>query len=165
MEDLKVYLDTSIINFLTVEDSLDYRRDTEVFFETVIVPNKVVSYISRVVIEEINDTKEIDKRKKLLSILKKYPNIGMLVAEDKNVEEIAFLAETYMENGVIPRKKIADAFHVAYSTVFEMDILLSWNFKHLANVNKEKKILIINKINGYNYPFRMANPLEVLNDE
>jgi hypothetical protein len=46
-----------------------------------------------------------------------------------------------------------------------MDILLSWNFKHLANINKEKKILIVNKINGYNYPFRMANPLEVLNDE
>jgi hypothetical protein len=70
MKELKVYLDTSIINFLTVEDSPDYRRDTEVFFETVIVPNKVVPYISRFVIEEINDTKEIDKREKLLNTLK-----------------------------------------------------------------------------------------------
>ncbi|GHV48441.1 hypothetical protein AGMMS49546_38990 [Spirochaetia bacterium] len=165
MKDLKVYLDTSIINFLTVDDSPDYRRDTELFFETIIVPNKVVSYISRVVIEEINDTKETEKREELLNILRKYPNIKMLVAEDDNVEEIAFLAETYMENGIIPRKKIADAFHIAYSTIFEMDILLSWNFKHLANVKKEQKISIINKINGYNYPFRMANPLEVLNDE
>ena len=88
-----------------------------------------------------------------------------MVAEDDNAGEIAFLAETYMENGIIPRKKIADAFHVAYSTVFEMDILLSWNFKHLANIKKKQKIIIVNKINGYNYPFRMANPLEVLNDE
>ncbi|GHV33535.1 hypothetical protein AGMMS4952_25500 [Spirochaetia bacterium] len=165
MKDLKVYLDTSIINFLTADDSPDYRRDTELFFETIIVPNKVIPYISRVVIEEINDTKETEKKEELLNILKKYPNIKMLVAEDDNVEEIAFLAETYMENGVIPRKKIADAFYIAYSTIFEMDILLSWNFKHLANVKKEQKISIINKINGYNYPFRMANPLEVLNDE
>ena len=46
-----------------------------------------------------------------------------------------------------------------------MDILLSWNFKHLANVNKEQKILIVNKTHGYNYPFRLANPLEVQYDE
>jgi hypothetical protein len=63
-----------------------------------------------------------------------------------------------------PIKKISDAFHVAYSTIFEMDILLSLNFKHLANANKEKKILIVNKTHGYNYPFRLANPLEIQYD-
>jgi hypothetical protein len=46
-----------------------------------------------------------------------------------------------------------------------MDILLSWNFQHLANVNKEQKIIILNKTLGYNYPFRMANPLEVYFEE
>jgi hypothetical protein len=162
---LKVYLDTSIINFLTVEDSPDYRRDTEVFFETVIEQNKIIPYISRVVTEEINDTKEIGKREKLLNTLEKHPNIGMLIAEGENVGKIAFLADIYIKNGIIPRKKVADAFHIAYSTVFEMDILLSWNFKHLANVNKERKIIALNETNGYNYPFRMANPLEVLSDE
>ena len=40
MKKLKVYLDTSIINFLKVDDSPDYRRDTETFFETIIVPQK-----------------------------------------------------------------------------------------------------------------------------
>jgi hypothetical protein len=84
-----------------------------------------------------------------------------LNADSSKNNEIAFLAEEYMEKEIIPRKKVSDAFHVAYSTVFEMDILLSWNFKHLANINKEQKILIVNKTNGYNYPFRMANPMEV----
>jgi hypothetical protein len=46
-----------------------------------------------------------------------------------------------------------------------MDVLLSWNFKHLANINKERDILIVNKMQGFNYPFRMANPLEVLNEK
>ena len=165
MKKLKVYLDTSIINFLIVEDSPDYRVDTELFFETVIATNKIESYVSRVVFEEINNTVEINKREELLNIFKKYPHIKTLVAEDKNVKEIEYLVNEYINNKIIPVKKIADAFHVAYSTVFEMDILLSWNFKHLANVNKEQKISIVNKMNGYNYPFRMANPLEVFNDE
>jgi hypothetical protein len=89
-----------------------------------------------------------------------YPNIKTLVAEENNVEEINLLVKNYLDNGIIPRKNIADAFHVAYSTVFEMDVLLSWNFKHLTNINKEQKILIVNKLNGYNYPLRMASPLE-----
>jgi hypothetical protein len=165
MRKLKIYLDTSIINFMIAEDAPDYRYDTEFFFETVIAPNKVESYISKVVIDEINNTENLKKREELLDVIKKYPNIKMLVAKDENVGEIAFLAETYLNKEIIPRKKIADALHIAYSTVFEMDILLSWNFKHLANINKEHKILIENKLNGYSYPFRMANPLEVLNDE
>ena len=73
MKKLKVYLDTSIINFLKVEDSPDYRRDTELFLETVVAPDKIEAYVSRIV--------------------------------------------------------------------------------------------IVNKQNGYHYPFRMTNPLEVLNDE
>ena len=43
MRKLKIYLDTSIINFLKVEDSPDYRRDTELFFETIIATNKIDS--------------------------------------------------------------------------------------------------------------------------
>ena len=165
MKKLKVYLDTSIINFLNVEDSPDYRRDTELFFETVVAPGKVETYVSRIVFEEINRTEDIAKQKKLLNIFEKYPNIKTLIAEDDNVHEIEFLVEKYLESEIIPRKNIADAFHIAYATVFQIDILLSWNFKHLANINKEQKILIVNKLNGYHYPFRMTNPLEVLNDE
>jgi len=162
MKKLKVYLDTSIINFLIVDDSPDYRRDTELFFETIIATNKLDSYVSRVVFEEINNTENNEKRTKLLETFTKYPNIKTLIAEDNNVEDIESLVKSYLDNKVIPRKNIADAFHIAYSTVFQMDILLSWNFKHLANINKEQKIIIVNKLNGFNYPFRMTNPLEVL---
>ena len=165
MKKLKVYLDTSIINFLKAEDSPDYRRDTEYFFETVITPGKINAYVSRVVFEEINNTEDINKRKELLDIFAKYPNIKTLIADDNSIDDIEFLVKTYLDNEIIPRKNFADAFHIAYSTVFQMDILLSWNFKHLANINKEQKIIIVNKLNGFHYPFRMTNPLEVINDE
>jgi hypothetical protein len=56
MKKLKIYLDTSIVNFLYVNDSPEYRKATEVFFDNVVAKNKVETYISNIVIEEINKT-------------------------------------------------------------------------------------------------------------
>jgi predicted nucleic acid-binding protein len=165
MNKLKVYLDTSIINFLYTDDSPEYRKATEVFFENIVAKNKIEAYISNVVIDEINKTENKKHKNKLLETFEKYENIKTLVAEDEIINDIGFLGESYIKNGIIPKKKTADSLHVAYSTVFQMDILLSWNFKHLANINKEQKIIILNKTFGYNYPFRMANPLEVYFEE
>jgi hypothetical protein len=165
LKKLKVYLDTSIINFLEANDAPEYKKATEKFFENVVVPEKIEVYISNVVIDEINDTNDEKIKEKLHKNIKKYPNIKMLTANDGDIEEIAFLAEKYITNGIIPNKKAADAFHIAYSAVFQMDVLLSWNFKHLANINKEQKVLGLNKMLGYNHFFRMANPLEVYFDE
>jgi hypothetical protein len=162
MPNLKVYLDTSIINFLYAEDAPEYKKETERFFETVLVPRKIDAFISGVVTGEINDTTKDDKRSVLIDTFNKYPMIQLLDhVTEKEASEIAFLSEIYIDNGIIPANKRADALHIAYSTVFQMDILLSWNFKHLANIHKEQKILIVNKSYGFNYPFRMANPLEV----
>jgi len=165
MKNLRVYLDTSIINFLYETDSPELRKITEIFFENIISRKKVDAFISNIVIDEINNTKNEDKKELLLSTFEKYDNIKTLIAKDEIIEEIAFLGESYIKNGIIPIKKIADSLHAAYTTIFQMDILLSWNYQHLANINKEQKILILNKTLGYNYPFRMANPLEVYFDE
>lgn len=69
--------------------------------------------------------------------------------------------ELYLARGVIPAGKRDDAFHVAYATVFGMDILLSWNFKHLANIRREKLIAEINQATGYPELLRLLSPLEV----
>jgi rRNA-processing protein FCF1 len=165
MHKLKVYLDTSIVNFLYVEDSPEYRKATEVFFENVVTKNKVETYISNIVIDEINKTEDETKRNILSGTFEKYEKIKTLIAESEIINDIAILSESYIKNGIIPKKKTADSLHVAYATVFQMDILLSWNFQHLANVNKEQKIILLNKTLGYNYSFRMANPLEVYFEE
>ncbi|MEW5692593.1 MAG: hypothetical protein AB1765_04790 [Candidatus Hydrogenedentota bacterium] len=43
-----------------------------------------------------------------------------------------------------------------------MDILLSGNFKHLANIYKQFDINAINKKEGYVYPLALTNPFEVM---
>jgi hypothetical protein len=165
MRKLKVYLDTSVINFLYVTDSPEYRKATEVFFEKAVAEGRVDTFVSNVVIDEISKTSDMAQRDILFGTFTKYAGIKTLTAGNDEIEEIAFLSEKYIENRIIPEKKVADSLHVAYTTVFQMDILLSWNFQHLANVNKEQKILAVNQTFGYNYPFRMVNPLGVYFEE
>jgi len=161
MKKLKVYLDTSIINFLYTNDAPEYRKATELFFNDVVAGNKIETYISNIVIDEIHKTADESHRNTLLTTFERYANIKTLTAENEAINEIAFLGDNYIKNGIIPPKKTPDALHIAYSTVFQMDILLSWNFQHLANVHKEQQIVTLNRTLGYYYPFRMANPLEV----
>ncbi|MCL1932171.1 MAG: hypothetical protein FWF55_10190 [Treponema sp.] len=165
MKKLKIYLDTSIINFLYISDSPEYKRATELFFDDVVAKNKIDTYISNIVIDEINKTEDRNHKNTLLTTFEKYTSIKTLTAENETINEIAFLGDNYIKNGIIPPKKTADSLHIAYSTVFQMDVLLSWNFQHLANVNKEQKIITLNRTLGYYYPFRMANPLEVYFEE
>ncbi|MEK9150383.1 MAG: hypothetical protein AAB267_10120 [Candidatus Desantisbacteria bacterium] len=59
-------------------------------------------------------------------------------------------------------KKITEEFqHIAISTCNQMDILLSWNFKHLANIKKQISVKIVNEKEGYFYPLILTNPMEV----
>jgi hypothetical protein len=90
--------------------------------------------------------------------LRHYP-ITMLANEAQ--DEVEELADVYLLRGVIPVAKREDALHVAYATVRQMDILLSWNFKHLANVRREALILAVNQAAGYRYPLRLLSPLAV----
>lgn len=77
-------------------------------------------------------------------------------------EDIESLAQKYVEAGIIPENKFADALHVAYCTCFEFDILLSWNFRHLANIHKQIRINTINRQNGYLKELNLLNPMEVI---
>jgi len=51
--------------------------------------------------------------------------------------------------------------HVAYATVFGIDVVLSWNFKHLANLRKEARFTAVNHEEGYWHSPRIVSPLEV----
>jgi hypothetical protein len=46
-----------------------------------------------------------------------------------------------------------------------MDALVSWNYKHLANLNKKEKVRAVNILHGYLKELEMISPLEVMDDE
>jgi len=156
---LKIYLDTSVVNFLYYELAPEFMAATIDFFENHLDQYQV--FISEFVLAEINRTKNPDKRNQLLNALAIYD----IKIYQKANDEIFELAKIYIDNGIIPQNKLEDALHIAFSTYYEFDILLSWNFKHLANVKKQMLINSVNLSKGYNKPLFLINPLEVLDEK
>ena len=72
-----------------------------------------------------------------------------------------FFIGTYIQSGIIPKNKTEDALHIAISTVYKMDVLLSWNFKHLANISKQIRINAIIEREGYLNKLNLLTPLGV----
>ncbi|MBK7266472.1 MAG: hypothetical protein IPI12_09080 [Ignavibacteriales bacterium] len=159
MRKYKIYLDTSVINFLFADDAPEKKEVTVDFFSGVVSQNIYEIFISPIVVDEINKTRDEIKRQKLLDVIREF-NIPLIDINSQR-EEIEKLAGLYINSKIIPVNKLEDALHVAIATVFEFEILLSWNYKHLANVNKERMILLINVSEGYSKPFRLITPMEV----
>ncbi len=75
--------------------------------------------------------------------------------------EIQDLAAAYVAQGVVSQKFQDDAKHVASCTVHGINLLVSWNFKHLVNVRREAGFNGVNLLNGYP-AVRIVNPLELI---
>ena len=73
MKKPKIYLDTSVINFLFADDTPDFKKVTIDFIENYFSEYEV--YISDVVLLEINKTNDENKRQKLLQVIDDYPFI------------------------------------------------------------------------------------------
>lgn len=74
------------------------------------------------------------------------------------------LAAAYIEDGAIGPRMRVDALHIALATVARVDVLVSWNFKHIVNLRR------IHAYNGVNlkegYPLlEIRTPREVPGDE
>jgi len=156
MKKLKIYLDTSVINFLFADDAPEYKSVTEDFFQNFIHEYDV--YISEIVYLEINKTDNTLKKNSLLKAVKQYNLKAYNIVND----EIENLAKLYVKSRVIPQAKYEDALHIAFCTYYEFDILLSWNFRHLANIKKQLAVNSINKNNGYCKDLNLFNPMEVI---
>ncbi|MDX2302264.1 MAG: hypothetical protein NW226_05655 [Microscillaceae bacterium] len=156
-------MDTSVINFLFAEDAPEKQEVTIDFFDNYVQTNLYEVLVSSVVVDEINKTTDEIKRSELLGVVQKF-SLGLLPIEDK-LSEIEDLAFAYLDAKIIPAKKLEDALHVAITCVFELDVLLSWNYKHLANIHKEARILALNLNLGYTKPFKMLSPYQLVYEQ
>jgi hypothetical protein len=76
-------------------------------------------------------------------------------------EEMDRLASAYVAQGVVTPKYEDDALHVAACTVTLADFLVSWNFRHMVNVQRETAFNGVNLLKGYP-SIRIVNPLEII---
>ena len=155
MKKLKLYLETSVWNFIFADDAPELRNLTLQFFA--MVERQVYDvYISDLVIFEIG--KAVDKKKEqLMDVIEQYrPTVLQSSSQAQD------LADRYLEAKIVPLKKKEDALHVAIATLEEMDAIISWNFEHLANLRKSEFFYAVSVMNGYHRRVEIITPMEVL---
>jgi len=134
----RIYIDTSVVGGLFDDEFL---QDTRLFFERVENGEFVVVY-SEITVDELTAAP---------------PNIrnyleGLTFNQKEFVEitEDAFiLADTYIRDKVVGKTSRADCLHIALATIHKVDILISWNFKHIVNINRIRGYNSVNLRLGY----------------
>jgi predicted nucleic acid-binding protein len=137
MKKIKLYLETSVWNFLFADDAPDKKKDTVLFFDEVIKEDYEI-FISELVVAEIMRAPE-PKRSALLKEIEKYEPEELEISS-----EVDILANKYAEAGFVPSKAFDDLLHVAVATVNNIDFLVSWNLSHIV---RARSIIEINRVN------------------
>lgn len=79
-------------------------------------------------------------------------------------EEALMLADRYLKEGVVTAGNINDARHIAVASVERVDVLASWNFKHIVNLQRIHAFNAVNLKQGYPV-LEIRSPREVLDEK
>jgi len=74
------------------------------------------------------------------------------------------LAKAYLSHGILGPGSRSDALHVALATIGRVDVLVSWNFKHIVNLGRIRFFNAVNLEQGYGL-IEIRTPREVLSGE
>ncbi len=78
-------------------------------------------------------------------------------------QEVESLTQAILSSGVIPPRAVRDAAHIAVATVNEIDYLLTWNCKHLANAQIARRISLVCERVGRRMPI-ICTPEELMGE-
>ena len=149
---MKLYLDTSVYGGYYDEVFCD---PTKKFF-SVANENNLTIYYSSFVKEEIDDAHDSisEKLNYVMDLIKKKGELNFS-------NEISNLANHYIVSGVLSKKSLMDARHIALATYYDMDFIISWNFKHM--INKKDDLNVINLRLGEKF-IKICTPHDFLNN-
>ena len=155
----KVYIETSIVSFLTGNPSLNlvaaaWKTLTIEWWEKRRMLFDL--FISELVLTEAGRGNEKAAQKRLNSL----DGIPVLAMTDSAVE----LAKILINQHAIPGNATDDALHIALSSVHSIDYLLTWNCRHIDNAETKPVIRSILISKGYNCP-EICTPQELMGGE
>jgi len=146
----RIYVDTSVIGGCFDNEFEKYSN--QLFEEFRSWKKRLV--ISDLVLFELEGAPESVKE-----VLNKVPedNIEYVFLSEESIS----LANAYLKEGVIVENSLSDARHLAIATIERVDVLVSWNFKHIVNLDR---IHLINSVNlKLGYPIlEIRSPMEVI---
>lgn len=118
----RVYTDTSVLGGFEDEE---FREPSQGLFEAFLT-GELTLVLSELTLRELESAPEAVR-----AVLRRVPQ--------RHVEALSLtpeaeeLATAYVEDGAIGARMRADALHIALATVARVDVLVSWNFKHIVN--------------------------------
>ena len=147
------YIDTSVIGGCFDEEFSEFSLRLIEEFKS----GKKVMLVSDLTLEEL-ESAPLKIREVLQGIPEKNKEYLFLN------EDAKLLAQRYIEEKSISSKFLLDAQHIAIATINRVDVLVSWNFKHIVNL---RRIHLYNSTNlKYGYPLiEIRSPREVINDK
>ncbi|XCN72621.1 MAG: type II toxin-antitoxin system VapC family toxin [Candidatus Electrothrix aestuarii] len=154
--DRTVYIETSVISYLTARPSNDLRAmanqsATVDWWET--QRPKYSVFVSELVISEAGKGHPEAAQRRLAAI----SDLPLL----KISPEVRKLAQALIQHHALPKKAETDAYHVAVAVVNGAEYLLTWNCTHIANAHTRPKIESTCRILGYE-PSVICTPLELM---
>ena len=79
-------------------------------------------------------------------------------------EEAINLADAYIAEKVVGKTSLEDCRHIALATIYKVDVLASWNFKHIVNLDRIKGYNSVNLRLGYQM-IEIRSPKDLINYE
>lgn len=153
MKHLQVYIDASVIGGCEDEE---FKNDT-IRLWTHFINGTFIQILSEHTLRELQGAPESVRRH-----LADIPVAYQVVLPDS--DEADELAGAYLSRGIVEPSCQADALHVALATIGKVDVLVSWNFKHMVNLGRIRMFNAVNLEQGYG-SIEIRTPKEVLDHE
>lgn len=151
-----VYIETTFISYLVSRPSRDilvaaHQQTTNEWWTS--RRHEFECFISQVVIDEIQ-AGDVEAAEKRMEEIGNFPVLEASV-------EAEYLAGAIIEAEAIPKRAVRDAAHIAVAAVNDVDYLLTWNCRHLANAQLIRRVSVICNAKGFNMPV-ICTPEELM---
>lgn len=134
----RIYIDTSIVGGYFDDE---FKEATNMLFQR--LENKEVKFV----VSDLLDLELINAPTHVKELLFRY-STDFFERVDLTDEAVK-LADTYIEEKVVGKTSIEDCRHIAMATIYKVDVLASWNFKHIVNLDRIKGYNSVNLKLGY----------------
>lgn len=138
MKKIRIYADTSVFGGCFDDE---FESESKALFDD-IKHGKFILVISSTTLREIGEAPAY-----VQEVLTSLPAERLELIEYS--EEIAELRDRYVDAGVVGPSSLFDAEHIAAASVAGVDIVVSWNFKHIVHYEKISGYHAVNIVNGY----------------
>ena len=149
----RVYIDTSVVGGYFDEE---FEEATKLLFKR-FEKNEIIFVVS-----DLLDLELISAPSQVRALLLNYTADKFERVE--LTEEAIKLANTYISEKVVGKTSIEDCRHIALATISKVDVLASWNFKHIVNLDRIKGYNSVNLRLGYSM-IEIRSPKDLINYE